>query len=94
MDEKIRAHLIIKGGVQRVCYRFETKKQAILENVFGWVKNKGDGTVEGVFEGKKQDVEELIKWCEKGPELADVINIDIKLQPFRNEFSSFNIIKM
>ena len=69
MDENVRAHLMISGRVQGVCYRMETKRAADRIGVFGWVRNKADGRVEALVEGEKQQVEMLIQWCKKGPPL-------------------------
>ncbi|MCJ7539552.1 MAG: acylphosphatase, partial [Desulfobacterales bacterium] len=51
MENKVRAHAVISGRVQGVFFRWETKHSADGFGVFGWVRNKRDGTVEAVFEG-------------------------------------------
>jgi acylphosphatase len=48
-----RAHLIVKGRVQGVCYRMETEDVARRLNLTGWVRNRRDRTVEIVAEGEK-----------------------------------------
>lgn len=91
MGEKIRAHAIISGRVQGVCYRMETQRAAQRNGVVGWVKNKKDGTVEAVFEGDKQDIDSVLSWCHKGPRLADVAGIDVEWESFTGDYSSFDI---
>ena len=49
MENKVRAHVIISGRVQGVCFRMETQRVAKRTGVSGWVKNRFDGTVEAVF---------------------------------------------
>ncbi|MEG3070933.1 MAG: acylphosphatase [Candidatus Syntrophopropionicum ammoniitolerans] len=40
---KVRAHLVIKGRVQGVFFRLETREQAAALGLTGWVRNKPDG---------------------------------------------------
>ena len=44
------------GDVQGVFFRQKTKRQAEAHGVNGWVRNRGDGKVEAIFEGEEQDV--------------------------------------
>lgn len=91
MEEKVRAHLVISGRVQGVCYRMETKFAADRIGVFGWVRNKRDGRVEARLEGSRQQVEALIEWCRGGPPAARVHDVEIAWEPCRDEFRSFEI---
>lgn len=91
MGEKSRAHLIISGKVQGVCYRMETKFAADRLGVFGWVRNKQDGRVEAVFEGERSQVDALIEWCRTGPVAARVNDVEINREVWRNEFRSFEV---
>ena len=50
---RVRANLTIKGRVQGVWFRANTKEQASSRGLHGWVKNLPDGCVEAVFEGDK-----------------------------------------
>ena len=88
---KARAHLLISGRVQGVCYRSFTQSAANSCNVKGWVKNCGDGSVETVLEGEKDDVEKVIALCYKGPSASRVANVDIQWEDYKNEFNSFSI---
>jgi acylphosphatase len=45
--------------------------------VAGWVANRGDGSVEAVFEGDADAVEELVAFCRSGPSRADVRDVDV-----------------
>ena len=60
-------HVMISGIVQGVWFRASTKKQAEILGVHGWIRNTDDGRVEGIFEGEKDKVEQLVKWCHSGP---------------------------
>jgi acylphosphatase len=91
MEEQARAHLIVSGRVQGVCFRAETQRAARIFGVSGWVRNRRDGTVEAIVEGAKKDVTSLINWCNAGPRLSRVETVDITWQNFNGEFSEFGI---
>ena len=91
MENEARAHVIISGRVQGVCFRMETQRAAKRIGVSGWVKNRFDGTVEAVFEGDKKQVDQIIEWCRKGPSLSVVSNLEIAWESFTGEFKNFDI---
>lgn len=91
MSEKIRAHIFVSGRVQGVFFREKTKQKAEKLGVFGWVKNLSDSRVEAVFEGDKQQVEEMVIWAGKGPFWAKVNDLDITWDKYRGEFNFFEI---
>ena len=77
MTDKKAVRVIISGKVQGVFFRMETKRAAHRFRVNGWVQNKRDGTVEALFEGETKNVDDIIEWCRKGPEMASVTGIQI-----------------
>ncbi len=91
MEAKARAHLIVSGRVQGVCYRAETQQAASLFGVNGWVRNKPDGTVEAVVEGAAGDVRSLINWCKTGPDISRVAKVAVTWQDYLGEFTEFRV---
>ncbi|MCU0535386.1 MAG: acylphosphatase [Hydrococcus sp. Prado102] len=75
MSNVIRAHVFVSGLVQGVGYRYTTVQQARKLELNGWVRNLTDGRVEAVFEGEQAAVEEMIKWCHRGPSAAVVKDV-------------------
>ncbi len=67
-----RIHLTISGRVQGVYFRQTTRTKAEELGVSGWVRNRSNGTVELVAEGPIEALDILAKWCESGPEMAQV----------------------
>ena len=67
--------LIISGRVQGVGYRDWMFVLAERLGVFGWVRNRRDGTVEAVVDGDEAAVAELLRACRRGPRLAEVTEI-------------------
>ncbi len=88
---KKRAHVFIEGRVQGVCFRSETKAQAEILQLKGWVKNLYDGRVEAVFEGEEDSVNKMLHWCRKGPPYAVVNNVEIQEEEFTGEFKAFRV---
>lgn len=89
--KKVRAHVLIDGRVQGVCFRMDTRRAALERNVAGWVRNLPDGSVEAVFEGEEADVKSMLKWCEAGPPLARVGKMDMQWEPYTGGFDGFEI---
>ena len=87
-----RVKVKIFGKVQGVFFRYNTKKMAEMLGVKGWVRNCEDGSVEAVFEGEDEKVDELVRWCRKGPSLARIEKIEVKDEKFKGEFKDFRII--
>ena len=79
-ERKSCAHVFVSGIVQGVGYRFATLDQANQLGTCGWVRNLPDGRVEAVFEGTQANVEEMIRWCYKGPPGAAVKNVVVEYQ--------------
>lgn len=76
-EEIKRARVLISGRVQGVFFRSETRDVAQSLGLGGWVRNLPDGSVEAVFEGKKEAVEKAIEWCRRGPSLAQVKDVQV-----------------
>lgn len=86
-----RAHLIIVGLVQGVCFRMYTRDEAQRLGLTGWVRNRPDGTVEAMVEGEKSAVTRLIEWCHDGPSYARVTDVQCRPGPATGEFHDFTI---
>ncbi len=91
MSKKTRAHVFVRGTVQGVYFRQNTKQVATRHNVAGWVRNLPDGRVEAVFEGDEVDVNEVIEWCHVGPPKAKVDDVSVKFEKYAGEFASFEV---
>ena len=87
-----RCHLIISGRVQGVCYRMYARDEAMRLELTGWVKNKPDGTVEIMAEGKSEQLCKLLAWCLSGPPMAIVTSVKDNFSAAQDNSNSFNII--
>jgi len=72
---------VVHGIVQGVGFRYSALQMARRRCVSGWVKNRGDGGVEALFEGARDDVEAMVLWCESGPRGAEVGEVEVLEEP-------------
>lgn len=75
MVKSVRVH--IKGRVQGVFYRAWTVAQARERGLAGWVRNLRSGAVEASFSGAADKVDDMVRACAQGPEMARVADITI-----------------
>jgi acylphosphatase len=75
MSDVIR-HVLIRGTVQGVGFRYWTRRTATARGLQGWVRNRRDGSVEAVFAGPEQAVAGMIALCRGGPASARVDAVD------------------
>ena len=90
--EKARAHVVIEGRVQGVFFRYHTHELALRLGLKGWVKNQRGGSVEAVFEGERDKVDQILQWCRRGPAQANVTKVHQRWEDYRGEFYDFSII--
>jgi acylphosphatase len=89
--ESISVHLLIRGKVQGVYFRFNLQEFAKKNSVVGWVRNLPDGNVEAFLEGNKEDVNCVVQWSKKGPENARVDEVKVDYGQYAGEYNDFVI---
>jgi len=73
----VTRHLLIRGHVQGVGYRWSLVQAALQRGVQGWVRNRRDGSVEALATGPADAVQSLIDWARHGPPQARVDAVDV-----------------
>ena len=86
-----RVNIIVHGSVQGVFFRANAKEIAEGLGLSGYAKNLPNGAVEVVAEGEEDKLKELISFCKKGPEAAEVSKVDVKFSETSNEFEGFEV---
>jgi acylphosphatase len=67
----------IEGRVQGVYYRAWTEQTARELGLDGSVRNASDGSVEAVFSGPADKVDEMLRLCADGPPDARVTKLTV-----------------
>ena len=87
----MRVHLFISGRVQGVFFRAHTTQKARELGLAGWVRNTSDGRVEAVFEGPKEKIEEMLKWCWQGSPSSKVEKVEKVEEVEKEKLEGFEI---
>ncbi len=88
-----RCRAQFSGRVQGVFFRATTRTQAQTLGLTGWVRNREDGSVEALFEGPKETVQQLLAFCKSGIPRAHVERLVVDWSPATGEFTTFEIVE-
>ena len=67
----------ITGRVQGVWFRGWTVDEAQRRGLDGWVRNRRDGSVEALFAGAPEAVDDMVAACHRGPGMAHVMGVSV-----------------
>lgn len=87
-----RYHILVKGRVQGVGFRYHAKYAAMKTNITGWAKNLDNGDVEIEAQGEDKFLEVFVKLLEKGNGFSKVIALYKTEIPLITKEKSFNAI--
>lgn len=95
-----QAHVFISGFVQGVGFRQFVKHEARELGLTGWVKNLPaspslggpDQRLEVLVQGARDEVEQLIKQCKKGPFLAEVEEVEVLWEKISEKYVEFKVL--
>jgi acylphosphatase len=71
-------HVIVRGRVQGVGYRYFVERQARERDLEGFVRNRRDGSVEAAFAGEDAAVAAVVEACRRGPRAALVESVEVE----------------
>lgn len=80
------------GHVQGIFFRTFIKDHAINLSIAGYVKNLQTGEVEAMFQGRKENIEQMLQQCKKGPPLASIKEMKVKEGKPKKEFREFKVL--
>jgi len=79
MSEETRSTAFrVTGRVQGVSFRAWTQAEARQSRLSGWVRNRSDGTVEGVVAGPDEAVRGFLERLRVGPRAAEVTDVSVE----------------
>ena len=88
---KIHSKISVIGKVQGVWFRKSTQLEARKLGLTGFVRNEDDGSVFIEVEGEEPALKTFIGWCSRGPELANVQELNMTKGEY-NGYNSFDIL--
>ena len=71
-------HLVIRGRVQGVGFRYFALREARTLGVHGVVRNLADGAVEVEAEGERVNLERLVEMLRRGPRAAQITGVEVR----------------
>ncbi len=86
-----RLHAKVHGRVQGVSFRYYTQRCATDLGLTGFVRNRWDGSVEVVAEGRQARLDELLSFLRAGPRGAFVTEVDVEWSVAVGEFRRFEV---
>jgi acylphosphatase len=87
--ENLRAEILVSGKVQGVFYRAHALEFARELGLTGTIQNLDTGNVEIIAEGQENLLKEFYLWCQDGPKLSKVENVQIQYTASKDEFTTF-----
>jgi acylphosphatase len=86
----VRRKAIFKGHVQGVGFRYTALMISKGYSVFGYVKNRPDGSVLVVAEGQKTEIDAFINEIKERKSM-NIRSVNVVKEPETGEFLSFDI---
>ena len=84
-------HVQVIGSVQGVFFREYTRRRAEALGITGWVRNRGDGSVEALISGEEPQTKKMLEWFYQGSPASSVHNVIIEETSGPVESSAFLI---
>ncbi|MFH1783880.1 MAG: acylphosphatase [bacterium] len=84
-------HILVKGRVQGVGFRFYAMRLAESLALTGFVKNLPAGGVEIEVEGETDTINSFITKLQKGDLGRNIADIDVEWIPYQKKYESFDV---
>lgn len=86
-----RLHVVIRGRVQGVGFRYFVMRAARALDLTGWTRNRDDGTVEVEAEGARPSLDRLVERLRQGPPGAAVTSVETAWSEGEARFRRFDV---
>lgn len=92
LHKMIEIYCVISGRVQNVRFRDYVQVSATELEIFGWVKNLSDGTVEVVAQGSPDILKEFVEYLHEGSLLSQVEAVSVDWRTEGQTLEDFAIL--
>ena len=86
----IRRHIVFRGWVQGVGFRYRAIRAAELYGCTGWVRNNWDGSVTMEIQGSEESIDQVILAIERGT-YVQIESMESRTLPVDENESSFRV---
>ena len=86
----LRKHIKFYGRVQGVGFRYRAEKSASIYDIYGWIRNNSDISVEMEVQGEEENIDKMIELIKQG-NFIEVDVIEEKNIPLRDDEYGFII---
>ena len=76
----VRKHIVFRGWVQGVGFRYRARYAAEAVGATGWVRNEFDGSVSMEIQGTEDQIEKVVQLIEQG-RYVRIESMDVKEIP-------------
>ena len=87
-----REHILVRGLVQGVGFRWFVRETAARLALSGWVRNAPDGSVEAEAEGPPASLRKFVAELRAGPASARVDEVAVREVPPKKDGAAFDIV--
>lgn len=91
-EDNEQLHVRVEGRVQGVGFRYFVYDQALDLGLTGWVRNRFDGSVEVLAEGKRSVLDQLMSALRRGPRSSLVLGLHPTWNQATGEYTGFQIL--
>jgi acylphosphatase len=91
VNELKTVHIIVKGTVQGVGFRYYTRHLASTLGLSGFVKNLDSGEVEISAEGDQQSLQNLIRGLQTKDMAEYISDLQVEWSAYQNKYQGFSI---
>ncbi len=88
MSKIIRKHMIFKGRVQGVGFRYRARHAAALVGATGWVRNDPGGSVSMEIQGTEEQINKVIELISQGTFVL-IEDMDTSIIPLKEDEREF-----
>ena len=88
MEEMIRQHIVFRGWVQGVGFRYRARHAADMHGATGWVRNDPDGSVTMEIQGTKEQIDNVVMAIERGTYIQ-IDQMEVKSIPVKDDERGF-----